>query len=180
MGRQAGSASQCRAATAEDAPGIARAIVASWQCAYADVLPRSFLDSLDPAAIQARWQKTIASDEQQFRRVATRDGEVVGACSGGAIRGGAPLPNTAELYSINIHPEAWGQGVGTSLLRCAEKAMLDLHFSDATLWVLSKNLRAQRFYSAAGWQPDGAQRSTTHLTGHPLHELRFRVTLSAR
>lgn len=174
-----GPARRCRAATVEDAPSIARVVVAAWRLAYADLLPKAFLDSLDPATIQARWQKNIATAAQQFRRVVTENGEVIGACSGGAIRSGDPSPKTAELYSINIHPDFWGQGVGAALLRSAELAMLELRFSDAMLWVLSGNVRAQRFYLTAGWQPDGEQRSTSHLTGTPLHELRFRAPLSA-
>lgn len=140
---------RCRPATPEGSPAIARVVVAAWQAAYVDLVPKAVLDALDPVAIGARWQKD-ALPAREFRQVVTLGGAVVGACTGGPVRDEEPSPSTAELYSINVHPEHWGQGVGRALLRCAEAAMLDRGFTSALLWVLAGNARAQRFYSLAG------------------------------
>jgi hypothetical protein len=50
------------------------------------------------------------------------------------------------------------------------------NFAAATLWVLSQNERALRFYDAAGWRPDGATKSES-IGGFELQEVRLRREL---
>lgn len=45
-------------------------------------------------------------------------------------------------------------------------------FVRATLWVVSDNPRARRFYEAAGWAPDGTTRRED-LLGSPVDEVRY-------
>lgn len=167
---------QCRPAAVGDAISIGNLIVAAWQQAYADLIPTSFLEQLDPRDIATKWQAGSAS-AREFRRVVSVGGRVVAACSGGPARATASNPDLAELYSINVHPEYWGKGIGSVLLLCAQSAMIENDFSCAILWVLSDNARAQRFYSKAGWHPTGEEKCTTELTGSPLHEVCLRLPL---
>jgi hypothetical protein len=48
--------------------------------------------------------------------------------------------------------------VGRVLLIAARAALVASGFREAVLWVLAGNERAQRFYRADGWLPDGARR----------------------
>jgi len=60
-----------------------------------------------------------------------------------------------------------------------DRAMATLRavgFSTATLWVLDTNLRARRFYEAAGWVPDGATKVDDRAT-FTLREVRYRTTI---
>ena len=50
-------------------------------------------------------------------------------------------------------------------------------FRDAQLWVLVGNDRAQRFYRADGWSPDGTRRRD-EIYGVDVDEVRFRRSLS--
>lgn len=50
-------------------------------------------------------------------------------------------------------------------------------FSRATLWVLATNVRARRFYEAAGWRPDGSSKVDSSR-GFPLDEVRYERTLA--
>lgn len=45
------------------------------------------------------------------------------------------------------------------------------------LWVLEGNARADRFYCADGWLPDGAQRTDT-VWSIEGHEVRYRRALA--
>ncbi len=49
-------------------------------------------------------------------------------------------------------------------------------FCEATLWVLGTNERARRFYTMAGWTPEGA-RKTEQLGSSEVVELRYRRSL---
>jgi ribosomal protein S18 acetylase RimI-like enzyme len=47
-----------------------------------------------------------------------------------------------------------------------------------TLWVLERNERARRFYSALGFNPDGAIRVEAAETAFPLREVRYRRSIT--
>jgi len=81
--------------------------------------------------------------------------------------------------ALNVHPTAWRRGVGTELLQAVLERLRLLRFTAATLWVLEKNSRARAFYEAAGFTKEGAERTETDLIGSPLHEIRYRTTLTA-
>lgn len=69
-------------------------------------------------------------------------------------------------------PGARAAGARSAALRHLERA----GYAEVTLWVLDTNIRAQRFYRAAGFSPDGAVKvDTSH--SFPLRELRFRRPL---
>jgi len=50
-------------------------------------------------------------------------------------------------------------------------------FTDASLWVLDGNARAERFYRLDGWTPDGARRPE-ELWGVVVDEIRCRTALA--
>ncbi len=47
-----------------------------------------------------------------------------------------------------------------------------------TLWVMTDNDRARRFYERLGFAADGAERSNTRLIGTPFAELRYRKAIA--
>ena len=48
-------------------------------------------------------------------------------------------------------------------------------FTQAILWVMEGNERAERFYRAAGWEQDG--RKVDNFQGAEVAELRYRKAL---
>jgi len=168
-----------RDARAEDAPAIADAWIKSWQIAYAGQLPDDLL-----AAQESRRSERVEQTEQAIRNasgrrcvlVAEDDGRVAGFVSVGPSRDEGAT--AGEVYAIYLQPTAWGRGFGRDLLSAASGFLRDAGFGDATLWVLGSNLRARRFYEAAGWQTDGATR-TEVMRGTTVDEVRYRKTLSA-
>ena len=76
----------------------------------------------------------------------------------------------ATLYLLRDH---WGTGLGRRLMDAAMSVLGEAGYREATLWVLDANERAQRFYRAGGWRPDGTvQQDLSH--GLKLRELRYR------
>lgn len=83
-----------------------------------------------------------------------------------------------ELRAIYLDPDRWGEGLGRLLHDAALRVLREAGHRQATLWVLDTNERAQRFYAAAGWEPDGATKSDT-MPGEDvaLSEVRYRIDL---
>jgi ribosomal protein S18 acetylase RimI-like enzyme len=164
----------CRMVKPEDASALACISVAAWQAAYRGLMPPEFLDALSAADIQTRWERVFAEGPPSVV-VFERDQQVVASCHFGASRDPDATPGTAEVFSLNVHPDYWRRGLGSQLTTFALNRLRAEGFACVTLWVLRDNARAQRFYEALGFQRDSSERSTSDLIGSPLHELRYRM-----
>lgn len=152
-----------RPGTAEDAEGVARVQVETWQAAYAHALPPDQLEALslsEAVERHRRWPPDF---------VAEQDGEIVGFVVVGSSRD----PDTdGELFAIYVHPQQWGTGIGRALIEAGEEELRRLGHHDAVLWVLDDNPRARRFYEIAGWSVDGTEREI-RIFGFDIAEVRY-------
>jgi GNAT superfamily N-acetyltransferase len=152
-----------RPGTADDAEGVARVQVETWQSAYAHALPSEQLEALsleEAFERHRRWPPTFVADH---------GGQIVGFVSVGSSRD----PGTdGELFAIYVHPEQWGTGVGRELIEAGEEELRRLGHREAILWVLDDNPRARRFYEIAGWSVDGTAREI-RLFGFDIAEVRY-------
>lgn len=108
--------------------------------------------------------------------VAEDAGDVVGFASLGACRDDEGV---GELFAIYVLPRRWGTGAGRALLERGEEFLRGAGFTQAILWVLEGNDRAERFYRAAGWEHDGG-RKIESFQGAELTEIRYRKPLQRR
>jgi len=144
-----------RFATIADVEEIAGIHVASWQSAYRGLLPDRLLDKLDVSERRERWN-TILSAAGSPVLVAEDDaGHVNGFCSLCASRDRDRDPQqTAEIAALYVAPGAWRQGFGTVLCSRALAELQRAGYREATLWVLTPNSRARRFYATQGFERD--------------------------
>jgi ribosomal protein S18 acetylase RimI-like enzyme len=82
-----------------------------------------------------------------------------------------------RLYSIYVLQSAQGTGVGRRLHQTALRSLVELGFTEATLWVAVKNDSARRFYELADWKFDRAQR-TEQVGDIALPVVRYRISLA--
>jgi GNAT superfamily N-acetyltransferase len=157
-----------RAAVPEDAEAIAAVHVRAWQVAYAHVFPPERLAGLDEAARSRQWREGLETD---WSALVLDDGS--GFASVGPSR---DVEGEGELYAIYVDPEHWGTGRGRALMEAGLAALRADGFEEATLWVLDDNPRARRFYEAAGWRLDGAEKPDEFL-GTEIREVRYRISL---
>lgn len=167
-----------RPALPADAVDIAHVHVRSWQQAYRDLLPHDYLSSLDATLPQRIdwWGQAIEAGEPQIR-VALIDDRVVGWVSFGASRDKYPNPGDGEIMALYVVAEHWGTGVGRALWSHARDYLLDQGFLRVSLWVLSDNQRAIRFYRASGLLLDSTSEQEIIRGGVTLREIRFQATL---
>lgn len=155
-----------RQGTRDDAQGVARVQVRTWQAAYAGVLPSDGLSRMSVDRAAGQWQAHPPL-------VAEEDGEIMGFASVGASRDDDA---DGELFAIYVEPGQWGTGVGRALIDAAEARLRERGYRDVILWVLEDNPRARRFYEVAGWHLDGARRPIDVL-GVSVPEVRYRKQL---
>jgi len=171
-----------RRARPGDEHAVAEVHVHSWQVAYRGLLPTTFLDRLDPAERAQRYSFAADSPDAPLTAVATEGERIFGFVTVGPGRD-PDSDGTGELYAIYVDPSWWGRGVGRSLIGEARRLLVGRGHSEALLWVLAGNARAERFYRADGWHPDGSRRQERIGAGWDpdvravLDEVRYRRSL---
>ena len=95
--------------------------------------------------------------------------------------GGGPVGpddghHQGEVLALYVDPEAWGSGVGRRLLSDARLCLGRSGCTEAVLWVLAGNDRAQRFYRIDGWAAEDVRR-TVEVWGIAVDEIRYRRPL---
>lgn len=148
-----------RPAIPADAIAVATVHVRSWQAGYRGLLADEYLDSLRPEDRATRYTFGSAKTEMPFTVVAELHGSLCGFASIGASR--ELGPDTGELLALYVDPGAWGAGVGRALVQDARARMHARGCTNAVLWILDGNARAERFYRIDGWMPDDVARTVT-------------------
>jgi GNAT superfamily N-acetyltransferase len=162
-----------RLATVDDADTIGRIQVETWRAAYTGLMPDEVIARFDVESRQQLWR--VWFDQPwpgSVVFVAEHDGRVIGFANFGPCR---EEERAGELYAIYVLPTSWGTGAGRALIQRTEESMRSSGFGEAILWVLEGNERAERFYRAAGWEPDG--RKVDQFQGAAVSELRYRKRL---
>lgn len=166
-----------RNAASADADELAILHIAAWQAAYAGIMPAEFLNSLSDHLDKRkeRWRATLARERSRIWTLVAddvTDGRLLGFATFGQSRDDDAPSTTAELWAINLAPDVWRQGVGSTLLDAVVQALQLAGFAQATLWVLEDNTRARRFYEHHGWTPDGSTKCDD-LAGIALRVVRY-------
>jgi ribosomal protein S18 acetylase RimI-like enzyme len=167
-----------RHATVDDAEAIADVHARSWQVAYVDLLPAAMIDEMVAGTARRviRLRGQISGPSPVKVWVADQGRVIVGfALIGPTTEPDLPV-GTGEVYAIYLAAEAWDQGIGRALMARAVHDLEDMGFARAVLWVLTSNMRARRFYEAAGWRPDGATK-VEERAGGSMDEVRYGRTL---
>lgn len=151
-----------RPATVDDAEGIARVHIRSWQETYAPLVEPGELDGLSVERRAERWARDLADGSEAW--VAEREGAVIGFSSTSGDHAERPRP--VELGMLYVMEESHGIGAGQALLDAA------IGDSPAFLFVARDNPRAIRFYERNRFFFDGV--SEQFAFGHtPITSLRM-------
>ena len=169
---------EIRDARLSDADEIGEIHILAWQHAYRGLMPDEYLDGLSIGDRRQMWRRTLGPDQEATTRVlvATLTGEVRGFTIVGGARDHDVGKATGELYAINVHPDAWRQGIGRALVSSSVDALAADGYHEAVLWVLVGNDRARRFYEVLGWTCEGLEKYS-RLMGADTHEIRYRIDL---
>ncbi|WP_309678776.1 GNAT family N-acetyltransferase [Polaromonas sp.] len=163
-----------RPATARDAKAIAEIHVATWQAAYADLMPSDFLHGMTVEKRQAYWREAIEFIEPQLL-VATEGDQVIGFVGFDRSRDAGTRSTTGEIWALYVAPGHWGQGAGLALWDGAREGLKEEGCTQVTLWVLLRNERALRFCEqAAGFKREMPSLKTVAFGSVKLEEIRLK------
>lgn len=173
-----------RAATEPDVDGLAMVHVRSWQSAYPGLMPQDYLDAQDVRHRATQWRRWLTDPPPRLHVLVAdhRSDGIVGFAGVAPYRAEEgeqhPGEHVGELGSIYVLASHWGTGVGRRLMDAAVAELAGEGFAEAVLWVIEGNVRARRFYEAAGWAPDGAAKLDPR-GGWDIPEVRYRRALPA-
>lgn len=77
----------------------------------------------------------------------------------------------SSLRHLAVHPDHWGEGLGTRAMHAALHAMHLRGSTSAFLWCLEENSRARRLYAHTGWRAT-EERRPAPWPPHPT-EMRY-------
>lgn len=144
--------SRTRVATPEDAAGIARVHLESWETTYRGILPDAVLDARNYQLLLDRWTRMLLNMESDVGCfVAEVDDAVVGFASGGPERSG-DHEYDGELYGIYLLRDQQGRGIGRALALAVAEHLFQRGKHAMLVWVLSDN-PSRAFYERLGAVP---------------------------
>src|SRR3989442_3871873 len=173
-----------RPARVEDAPEIARVQVETWRTAYADLLPETVLDAATVERASSEWSAAVGSAPTVDHRVLVAQEQrwLVGFAAFGPAEpdpDDAPADRagrTGQVHALLVEPR-WGRrGHGSRLLAATVEGMRAAGMTRALVWLAEGDRASTRFFSSAGWEPDGYVR-TMEDGGRVLREARYHVSL---
>lgn len=168
------------------APGDADALgafhIASWQSAYAGLLPAAFLAGLDVGARARRWREILTGDGPSATLIAESDENATSPGVLGFVSVGWPAADeqqrTAGLLGLYVDAAQWGSGLGYRLHEAGLELIRSWGAERAELWVLRTNVRAIGFYERQGWYVDGRTQVDDHMASVELHEIGMSIDLA--
>lgn len=138
-----------RAATAADAPAIARVHQESWRTTYGGILPAAVIAEMAGRKSEEIWQRRLESPAPGYATwVAESGGSIVGFASCGPARHRLQGLE-AEVYALYVLQEHQRRGIGAALLAECARHFVRHGLFGFYLWALKAN-RARLFYEALG------------------------------
>ncbi|WP_321890286.1 GNAT family N-acetyltransferase [Paraburkholderia bannensis] len=139
-------------------------------------MPTSFLAALSEEQRERSWREALESGRISVA-LAYSGEELAGWVAYGKCRDTDKDASWGEIEAIYLHPSRYGLGIGTSLMQYARKSLSTMGYSGVSLWVLTANVRARKFYELAGFSTDENTKEF-ELGGTVLGEIRYQRTLT--
>lgn len=150
-------------------PGEIAAFVELFNAAFAD---HATPLQLDAAQLEETWSESPTRNED-LRLAVDAGGRLVGFCATEPRRlaDGGVEPR-AEIWTVGVHPDLQGRGLGRALLRWGVQHLRGLGVGVVNLSVNGRNPRALGLYEAEGFQ----RTSTRERWARPVPDARQEVT----
>ena len=151
-----------RAASADDLEAVVAVARDAWYAAYGGFLdPETVEAGLARNYDEAVLSAAVDHGDVEFL-VAVDDGEVVGFAS--AERTWA---DEVELHTLYVHPDRWGEGIGSTLLEAVETWARGLDVDRVACGVFADNAVGVGFFEAAGFTRGDETRAELAGEYHP-------------
>lgn len=140
-------------AKVQDAGVLADIMISAWRSAFRNILPDAVIEQYTQHdGCESMFAHILASGEGEMY-LARLNMQPMGLLY---LLG--ETTHSARIEALLTVPDAWGKGVGASLI---SKAITDARaagFSELHVWPFAENTRARRFYEKWGFSASGASR----------------------
>jgi ribosomal protein S18 acetylase RimI-like enzyme len=174
---------EIRLATPDDIERIAEIHVASWTSAYTGLIPNEEIAALTVPVRIEDWREVFADPSWPEDRlwVLLDEGGIQGFLYAGPSEDKDVDPSrTVNVICLYLDPDARGRGYGRALMVEALADFAARGFDLATLYVLTENEPARRFYARLGWMEEPEVVKDCLGEGIPALQLRYRLPLNQR
>lgn len=145
-------------AMSEMAKDIAKVHIKSWQSAYKNIVPRSFLDSLSIENRAKKYKFGKDNEEDVYFYAAKLGNQIIGLLNLCKSRD-EDANNIGEISAIYLLPDYWGMGYGTKMMMYSLDMLKKWGYEKIIIWVLKDNIRAVNFYKKIGFASDEKQKT---------------------
>ena len=144
-----------RSATPSDLDSIVEVFRSCWNISYSGLLPQKVQEEMTIAAAKDMWSAAVNPHHNRTTILADTNKKVAGMARFGIDPDNEEL---GHLFSLYVHPESSGQGIGRALLLESIKRLNNDGFVSLSLWVFRDNDIAKKLYSSEGFSPNGEVR----------------------
>lgn len=144
-----------RQATETDLTSLVRIFRACWLTSYKDILTQTVRDEMTLDRANEMWTQSLQMHPDRTTFVIEENGLPVGMA-----RIGRDVTNGAlgHIFSLYVHPDNAGRGLGKKLLKKALAFLRESGFDEITLWVFKNNVPTRNLYSSLGFLETGQER----------------------
>jgi len=144
-----------RPASESDLDSLVTIFRACWLTSYKNILSQTVRDEMTQDKTREMWALSVTPHAERTTFVIELADQVVGVA-----RVGIDVSNSmrGHLFSLYVHPDNAGRGLGKILLRHALASLREIGFEEITLWVFTNNAPTRNLYSSLGFQETGQER----------------------
>lgn len=165
-----------RPASRKDAQSIADIHADASRAAGLRAPPGALAGAPPGEAQQRHWRDAIDHAEPQLL-VACEGDAAVGVVGFDRCRDPGTPPTLGELWTLQVLPSHWGQGVGLALWDAARDGLLEEGCTDVAAWVELSAERALQFLGRAGFKRVMSSARTGTVQGVRIEQIRLRRKL---
>ena len=145
-----------RTATPRDLDAIVDVFRGCWNISYSELLPHDVREGMTSEKAREMWGASVTPHPDRTTLVVEIADSVVAVARIGID------PNdgmSGHLFSLYVHPNSSGKGIGRALLLEAMKQLAEQGFIRRTLWVFRDNAAAKNLYISIGFIPSGEEKT---------------------
>ncbi|MBP6850186.1 MAG: GNAT family N-acetyltransferase [Rhodoferax sp.] len=125
---------------------------------------------------EAYWRDAVEFAEPQL--LVACDGDVVVGVTGfDRCRDPGTPPTLGEIWTLQVLPSHWGQGVGLALWDAAREGLVEEGCTEVSVWSELSAERAMRFLDLAGFKRVMSSARTATLQGVRVEQIRLKRKL---
>lgn len=155
-----------RKAKLGDENEMAQVIIETWKCAYKNIVPDDFLDSLTPDKHIELLGKQLSENKEAIF-VLEDENKIVGMISGGEDRSGK---KDCEIVAIYIQTHYQKRGFGRKLFDTIIREHIKNNYKSMIIWTFEEN-KDRKFYEKLGGQIE--ERNSYTISGKEIPLIGF-------